>query len=147
MKTLDHGAVLQALMNAGLGHAWPKRPLADAAYAPPRADWLLGEFDAWFRTCLARLGIVPYLPEAGDCDDYAALYSVLARVCHRMMPAPGGYALPIGELYYVAEGRGPHAINIAVTSDRGVIFIEPQLPGRTLNLTPAERSSAWLLKL
>jgi predicted transglutaminase-like cysteine proteinase len=118
--------------------------MADATYAPPRFDWLIGEFDHWFRQSLNALGIAPYVPEAGDCDDYAALYVALAKVCHRRMPGCAGTALPIGFLHYVSA-NGPHAVVVAITSDVGLVVLEPQIPGKLLDLTQAERKSAWLL--
>lgn len=145
---LDNAAMRLNLAVAGFAHALPAGALADAMYAPPRADWLRGEFAGWFRQCLQRMEIASYVPEAGDCDDFAALYASLARICHRRGWAGGQpAALPVGELHYVSSELGPHAVVVAVTSDQGVIVIEPQDPARVLTLSSAERSSAWLCKL
>lgn len=145
---IDSAMMRLNLAVAGLAHALPSGALADAAYAPPRADWLLGEFASWYRQCLQRLELAAYVAESGDCDDYASLYASLARICHRRgwageQPA----ALPVGELHYFAAALGPHAVVVALTSDLGVVVIEPQDPTRVLQLTSAERSSAWLCKI
>lgn len=147
MQRVPANLVQAELLRAGVFHASASVRLGDAFYAPPALDWLLKEFDRWYRQMLLRLGIVPYVAEAGDCDDYADLYACLARVCHRRMPGVEGAALPVGILHYEAAGLGPHAINVALTSDRGLVFIEPQRVGTVLNLSAEERRSAWLLKL
>ena len=142
MTRIDSTTIQAELVRAGLLHATAR--LTDATYAPPRLDWLLGKFDHWFRESLNALRIAPYVAEAGDCDDYAALYVALAKVCHRRMPSCAGTALPVGFLHYVSA-TGPHAVVVAITSDAGLVVIEPQLPRKTLTLTPAEAKSAWLL--
>lgn len=142
MTRLDRTTIQAELTRAGLLHA--AAPLSDATYAPPKLGWLTGEFDHWFRQGLNALAIAPYVAEAGDCDDYAALYTALAKVCHRRMPGSPGTALPVGILHYVST-TGPHAVVVAITSDAGLVVIEPQLPRKTLTLTPAEAKSAWLL--
>ena len=140
---IESNLLLAALANEGLLRAVIK--LGDADYNTPRADWLLGEFEGWFRDALRRLGIEAYVDEAGDCDDYADLYAVLARVCHRRMPKCAGTALPVGVLHYRTSAGNGHAINVALTSDRGLLYIEPQT-GKTVTLTAEEKRSAWLLK-
>lgn len=137
-------STLQAeLIRVGLFHA--AAPLSDRSYAPPRLSWLTGEFDAWYRTVLARLSIAPYVAESGDCDDYSALYATLAKICHRRSPGSEGSALPVGFLHYTQEAGGGHAVVVALTSDAGLVAIEPQIAGKTLLLTPKEKASAWLL--
>jgi hypothetical protein len=143
---LDQTAMMSALIHGGLWHAAAHARLADASYAPPRLDWLTGEFDRWYRQALRAFAIEAYVAESGDCDDYADLYAALARICHRRMPDSAGAGLPVGVLHYVSLA-GPHAVVLAITSDAGVVAIEPQRPGHVLTLTRAERSSAWLLKI
>lgn len=138
--------MMQRLIEARLWHAVPRGQLADAAYAPPRRDWLLGEFASFFRQSLVALGASTYTAESGDCDDYAALYAALARLCHRRTPGHAGAGLPVGVVWYPQRTGGGHAVNVAITSDAGVIFIEPQTQ-RQIELTPEECSSARLVVL
>lgn len=147
---LDRYAIMGTLVREGLWHAVPKGILRDERYAPPRADWLLREFDFWFRSCLPKLGMAAYLPECADCDDYAELYATLAQVCHRSMPGRGGEpaGFPVGPLYFHPRGgQGGHAVVVAMTSDEGLLVIEPQQPGKRLHLSTAEKQSAKLLLL
>ncbi len=144
MKTADRITLGLALAHAGLSHA--AAPLADSAYQPPTRDWLTGEFYAWYRSCLFQLGCTGYKAENWDCDDFADLFAAFARICHRRTSPNAGAALPVGILWYVAAGRGGHAVNVALTSDHGLVVIEPQ-SGNLLTLTPEEAASAWLLKL
>jgi hypothetical protein len=138
---IDQTTLRAELIRGGLLHA--AAPFSDATYAPPKLSWLTGEFDRWFRQSLNALKIAPYVPESGDCDDYAALYAALAKVCHRRMADSEGAGLPVGILHYVSA-QGPHAIVVALTSDRGLVFIEPQ-NGDEFLITTEERASAWLL--
>jgi hypothetical protein len=120
--------------------------LGDAAYLPPARDWLVGDFYRWFHGCIGALGVSSYRREAWDCEDFADLFAAFARICHRRTSPDSRAGLPVGILYYVREAGGGHAINVALTSDHGVTFIEPQ-NGELLSLTPAEKASTWLLKI
>ena len=143
MLTLDRVSI--AVMLAQAGFRQPITFLGDATYAPPRSDWLTGEFAAWFRSALFALNVGTYKPEAWDCDDYTDLYAALARLCHRRTSADTGTALPVGVMHYRSP-QGPHAAVVAITSDRGLVAVEPQT-GALLTLTPAEAATAWLVKL
>lgn len=135
------------LLEAGI--VTPSAFFADADYKPPRADWLTGEFDDWFRKCLAALQLEAWAAENWDCDDFADLYAVLARICHRRTAGSAGTGLPVGILWFQQRqrGAGGHAINLAVTSDLGVVFPEPQAAKTLLKLQNEEKASAWLAKL
>lgn len=142
MATRDHTSVVIALVMAG----YRSPVVADGAYAPPRSDWLTGDFYAWFRSALFSLGATSYKPEAWDCDDYADLFSALARICHRRTAPDSGTALPVGVVHFRQKSGGGHAVVVALTSDRGLIHIEPQT-GEIITVTEAEAASAWLVKL
>ena len=109
---------------------------ADAAYQEMTKSWLLNDFKKWFNEVKHAIGFV-YTPEASDCDDFAVLYSALARLCHAKT-RPGGGALAIGPIWYQSNA-GPHAIVVAFT-DEGIVFVEPQT-GDSLELTDLERAS------
>lgn len=136
--------LLQAtVLRAGLLHALA--PLADASYALPKLGYLLGPYASWFREALGKLGAADYMPESGDCDDFADLYATLARIAHRRTSGSKGTALAIGVLYYTQDKGGGHAINAAVTPDFGLVFIEPQT-GKQVFLSPTELKSATHLR-
>lgn len=134
-----------ALLQAGI--VTPSVFVADVAYKPCRSDWLTGEFDEWFRKALDALGLREWSPENGDCDDYADLYSVLARICHRRTAGSAGTGLPVGILWFNRQGIGSHAGNLAITSDQGVVFPEPQSAKTVLKLHNEEKASSALVKL
>lgn len=142
---MTQAEVRTALINAGV--VTPCTFLADTYYKPCRADWLTGEFDDWFRAALKALDLEKWVEENGDCDDKACLYSVLARICHAKTPGSAGTALPVGELWFTQKTGGGHAVNVAVTSDQGVVFIEPQIRKTVLRLHNDEKASAFLAKL
>ena len=143
MRTLDRSHVAAALMQAG--YPASATHISDLAYSPPRCDWLTGEFAAWFRSALFALNISTYKAEAWDCDDYADLFAALARMCHRRTSPDSGTALPIGVIHYRASS-GPHAVVIALTSDRGLVAIEPQTGG-LITVNAVEAFGAWLVKV
>jgi Agglutinin C-terminal len=143
MLTLETNILMAEFMRVGVLHA--AVPLADRIYTPPKSEWLLTAYDAWFRQCLAGLNSLSYVAEAHDCDDFAQFYATFAKICHRKMGLKT--ALPIGIFYYEKEGQGKHAINVAYTSDLGLIFIEPQQRGTIVNLTNKEKLSSWLLAM
>lgn len=146
MKPTTLGAVDVAavLMTSGLVRTLPR--LNDAEYALPSCGWLLDSFYPWFRSFLQAFGVLEYRAEAGDCDDYAALYAALARLCHRRMAGSTGTGLAVGYMHYLTANGTSHAVVVAITSDRGPVFIEPQT-GLTVSLSDAERASAWKVDL
>lgn len=88
-------------------------------YLPSMAD-VLDLVDAFFER-VSALGI-EYTPEVWDCDDMARAFVVVS--CFQAYQ-DGTRRAPfaVGQL----SGYAPnHALNLAVTSDRGVIVIEPQ---------------------
>lgn len=80
-----------------------------------------------------------------DCDDYARLAHVLAAVMHRkgrrQNVAPDAEAVAFGQVWYMIDNGGGHAINWVVT-ERGLETWEPQT-GRFTDLSRDERRSAW----
>jgi hypothetical protein len=143
--TIDYITITTELIRAGLYHAKPSG-YQDITYAPPRSDWLTGEFYAFFRATLAALNTLTYVPESGDCDDFAEQYVSWAKTCHRRMPHCDGLGLPVGVLFYRQDSGGGHAVVIAITSDRGLVVIEPQ-NGQIFQLTETEKLSAWHIRL
>lgn len=72
-----------------------------------------------------------YVPEIEDCDDFALLQH--ADIIRRRyddykagrIPKNKQYPWAFGQIWYVSP-QGPHAINVCVSSDKGVLVIEPQ---------------------
>lgn len=82
-----------------------------------------------------------------DCDDYARLAHVLACIMHRKARAsnkgPDAEAPAFGQIWYVQDGTGAHAVNW-VRTEQGIELWEPQNQ-RFLACTAGERRSAWQL--
>lgn len=83
-----------------------------------------------------------------DCDDYSRTFSLFASICNNL-DGPAGYqGIAVGELWYMKEeivGKTSHAINVIVTSEQEVIFIEPQT-GNILHLSDAEIQSVKMIR-
>lgn len=141
MNTIPAGILQSALMREDLLRVL--LPLTDETYSAPRSDWLLKDFSVWYKDVLNRLGAGTYLAEAQDCDDFADSFKVFAAICHRRTGVKT--ALSVGVMHYFPREMTGHAINIALTSDKGIIYIEPQT-GNMINLTEKEKKSACLVR-
>lgn len=105
---------------------------SDALFMPPAVGWL-ADFHPWFLSTLEAFGVRDYKAEAGDCDDFADLFSAFARISHRRTSPDAGAALPIGRFNFSRIPGAPagreerHAINWVFTRDQGLVFVEPQV--------------------
>lgn len=119
--------------------------VADSTYKAPTLQYLLNDFAPWFKQAMFNLGFIKWGEERADCDDWADLYATMAKVAHKNTEASEGTALPVGVVWYRAPAGG-HAIVVALCADAQIHFIEPQ-NGLELQLTDAERTSAYLVKV
>lgn len=124
---------------------------SDASYRPCTAEWLAGDYHRWFLESLAAFGVREYSAEDFDCDDFVDAFATFARIAHRRTQREQGLspaALPIGRLNFLRLPHLPpsaaqkHALAWAFTSDRGLIFIEPQVLFRVETLTRDQLASA-----
>ena len=84
-----------------------------------------------------------YRANIGDCDKFAVLlYTYVIRKRYEdfnagLLPERALYSWAFGELWHRDPIQGPHAINLCITSDSGILFVEPQ----TDRIWKAERSA------
>lgn len=145
---LTGDAIRSALITAGIPAAVVGES-SDATYKPAQSGWLTGDFHRWYFRALEAFSIRDFTAESGDCDDFTDLYCALVRIAHRRTAEGKGTALPIGRLNFLQAPNAPigpaqqkHALVWAITSDAGLVFIEPQVLGRTERLTVAQLNSA-----
>jgi len=104
------------------GRLWP----ADTDYVMPlenELEWVV------FNSPVIRY---EYVPEIQDCDDAALLLH--ADIVRRRydeykkgkIPENEKHPWAFGEIWYQDPVRGPHAINLCITRDKGILLIEPQ---------------------
>ena len=116
---------------------------ADLDYATPTLRWLLGPFWNHFR---ARRGALGKWTAKNDCDNFARAYAQDAQDSHALSKGSEAQALAVGEIFYVQDSGGGHAINAAfVDNPPRLVFIEPQT-GQAVDLTPAERASIFFAR-
>lgn len=144
MNTINANDLRRVLLQAGIPNG--AIYLGDGEYQAPKANWLLDEFDDWFRSMLTALDL-GYSTDMWDCEDFSDLYAALARICHRKTPEATAAGLPVGILWYAQAPDAGHAIVVAYTSDRGLIFIEPQIRGKEVTLDQSETKTCWLCKI
>jgi hypothetical protein len=102
--------------------------VADKYYWAPSYDSLQ---DLVWRTYIDRY---KYIKDAYDCDDFAlSLHAFVVQtryeeIYKRKVPKEEWYPWAFGQIWgYKFRGvKGMHAINICLTSDRGLVLIEPQ---------------------
>lgn len=86
--------------------------------------------------------------ERFDCDDFSRTFALFASICNNLEGPNGFQGIAVGELWYMREdliGKTSHAINIIVTSDQEVIFIEPQ-NGKLIHLSDSEIASTKMVR-
>ncbi len=114
----------------------------DSKYAEVSSASLRAYYDD-FRQSLFDQGVTKW-DDRFDCNHFAGSYVDRAQTkfyfAHFQSRTPA-QTLALGVFWY-QSARGPHAI-VAAFTERGLIFIEPQTGGE-LQLTTAERASAWL---
>lgn len=122
----------------------PSMYFGDDTYAEVNSRWL----QAWYgeyRAQLARVGIVNW-DTRFDCNRFVEFYASLAQAYFYRLtfhdPNPAR-ALALGPIWYVREGGGSRHALVQALTERGRIFIDPQT-GKEVELTPTERSSAYL---
>jgi len=115
------GKLLEVWPNLNPGRLWK----ADKTYIMPTKEKL---DEALFES---KVDSYQYIPEIEDCDDFALLLH--ADIIRRRydaykagkIPKDRSYPWAFGQIWYQSS-RGPHAINICITCDKGVLLIEPQ---------------------
>lgn len=144
MKTISSPELTGLLLSEGVYHCSPVPP-SDKTYALPHSTWFQHVFAAWFAEVEEKLGVLPYKAESNDCDDFADRFVVFAKICHANTEGTMGTSLAVSAFWYVSP-RGPHAIVAAITSDRGLIFMEPQDSASEVKVTVRERDDAIFLR-
>lgn len=119
--------------------------LVDTDYALPTTSWLLTTFYPWWQDQRNSLGLTTWT-RINDCDNFARAYAQAAQDCYALTPVDGTRpeALAVGELCYIKDGSGGHAIVLAITED-GKVFIEPQT-GKRIFLSPTEIDSCFFVR-
>lgn len=115
--------------------------IVDRLYAMPTRTFLLGAFSGALLSFQTFFKVLKWTEEANDCDDFARLAAGFAQVLHYLTPGrPTATALAVGELWYVQDSGGGHAINIAVCGHGpdDVVCYEPQTR-KEVRLTDNER--------
>lgn len=129
---------------------WPKAdgsltlgPVDGTYYAPTKA-----EIEDLLRFVAARRELLPYIPEAWDCDNFATEFYYWSQVWSVRHTHAAPIAVAVGVAYVKLDGpyqlfRGEpyvqgvyHAINVILRNDGQWFFVEPQ----NGNIVPIEGS-------
>lgn len=116
----------------------------DKDYARPSVRWVLEPFAAAHKRYQRWRGLVLWCPQ-WDCDDFAAEYRCHACRCHAKTRKRSEQGIAVGEVWYMRKSGGGHAINIAVTDNNEILFLEPQTC-ESIFLNTEELESCWFVR-
>lgn len=123
--------------------------ISDGSYGIPTKKWLLDDYAKWYREDLEDRGLATWFTN-NDCDNFAWRFWDGCQWAHFTSQKSTAEGLSVGVFYYMSKNGG-HAINTAVTDNKEIIFIEPQmnsdmfLQHGAVTLTPEEIRSCWLI--
>lgn len=124
--------------------------IPDGRYVMPTLGWIEREFSHGLFGFQHALGIATWTAEAWDCDKFAIGASFYGKFLNSVSPNRNvAAALAIGELYYVKDVGGGHAINFFIVQagqNLQIIFYEPQTRA-VVSLSPTERERVMFWKL
>lgn len=151
MKIIRSRHVADALIKLGFAEAQIFPRDSEVALLDERGVALFGKrFASWlWRADVGNNGI-----ESFDCDDYAGAAAFFARLDHATWHSNVDAGVAFGELWYVDNELGGHAINFTAHSEADEIKIklwEPQIKWNesetrqvSLSEVPLSRVSRWL---
>ena len=125
---------------------------SDATYAVPTKRWLLDVYGPFYRKWTFDHDLLNWR-DVWDCDDFAALYRILASACHAKtnegLFKERKQGLAVGEFSYRRidlknNTSVNHALNVALT-DEGLVFIEPQTMMEA-TLSEDDIRSCWFMR-
>jgi len=116
--------------------------VTDGDYARPTANYLTGKFYEFYRNWLSDHNLVTW-KDRWDCDNFSSTYYVFSQMCHFKSKRPE-QGIAVGELFYMQDSGGGHAVNCAVT-EKGFVVIEPQ-NGQEFSLTDNEKRHVALVR-
>tara|TARA_R110000868_G_scaffold117108_3_gene311137 strand:- start:1405 stop:1845 length:441 start_codon:yes stop_codon:yes gene_type:complete len=143
---INSSQMIMQLAEAGI--VSPTWSISDGSYAMPTLQWVTGPFSDALRKLQYEFKVSGWTREDNDCDDFARLSAAFAQVLHHNTPdRPEGTALAVGELWYLQDAGGGHAINFAVCGPdkTDVLFYEPQRVA-LVQLTESERARTLLIR-
>lgn len=119
----------------------------DTRLALVTRKWFLGTFARSCRTFFRQLSVAGYVAEEWDCENFALSAMFWAHIAHAKMKGGTGAGIAVGRWhYFTRKQRMPHAISVAVTPGRKLIWMEPQTQTEA-KLTTEEIRSCYFCEL
>ena len=122
---------------------------ADPEYNLLAKDWVETNAQMDFLEFLRGLGLTEWKQNVGDCDDFAKAFTVFLK-SYVKKKHPDAASPAVGEIYYVRDEGGSHAINIIVLDDPSGLysleFFEPQLQ-KFVSLSNEEIKSIYFISI
>lgn len=132
--------IRQLLLSEGFKNA--QTFVSDSNYARPTSTYLLGKFYSFYKEWLAEHNLLVW-KDRWDCDNFASTYYVFCQMCHFKSKRPE-QGIAVGELFFLQDSGGGHAVNCAVT-EKGLVIIEPQT-GEILRLSETEKKNTFMIR-
>lgn len=128
----------------------PNLALPDTTYLMPTKSWIEKEFSQGLAAFQFQMGIDKWSSESNDCDKFAIAASFYCKWLNHSSPNRKYSAgIACGEIYYIRDAGGGHAINFFLTSDGDkikTVFYEPQTR-MIVALSENEKSRIFFYKL
>jgi len=104
----------------------PRAYCADSTYETPSAEWVERVFRSY--KTLAMMMRVFRWREHHDCDDKAAMFRCVACAKWAQRKTRAAQGIAVGEVHYVTDAGGAHAINVVILPNNIIRYVEPQRP-------------------
>jgi len=146
-KTVSNDDVKLTLMMYGV--TFNSSVFADPEYNLLSKDWVETNAQMDFLQFLRDLGLTEWKQNVGDCDDFAKAFTVFLK-SYIKKEHPNAASPAVGEIYYIRDEGGAHAINVIVLDDPSGLyslsFFEPQAQ-KFVNLSQEEIKSIYFLSI
>jgi len=146
-KTVSNDDVKLTLMMYGV--TFNSSVFTDPEYNLLSKDWVETNAQMDFLQFLRDLGLTEWKQNVGDCDDFAKAFTVFLK-SYVKKKHPDAASPAVGEIYYVRDEGGSHAINIIVLDDPSGLysleFFEPQLQ-KFVSLSNEEIKSIYFISI
>jgi hypothetical protein len=131
------------MTSADILKIFPEARCADATYNPPSIEWVESVFKSY--KTLATMAKVWRWREHHDCDDKATMFRCVACAKWAQRKARASQGVAVGEVWYMPDAGGAHAINVVVATNGSLKYVEPQGP-KWVELSKKEIGSIFFVR-
>jgi len=121
----------------------PRAYCSDSTYNTPSVEWVESVFKS-YKTLAVWMRIFRWR-EHHDCDDKATMFRCVACAKWAQPKERPAQGVAVGEVHYMPDAGGAHAINIIILPNEVVKYVEPQGP-KWVELSKSEIDSIFFVR-